>query len=207
MKTKLFFLLSFVAVFTACSEDADESIPSLPTKLSVISYDFIQEETDVLEEIKTPLKEFYSPENRTDVAFPHTFSFDDKTGETSKLVLIESDLPESVNLEELRIRVPVIRNGGTISKDGAYTPLIFGKTLELDPLEHWLSKGNINVIVFPNTVVKFSTQIGGYKCTMTFKIVLQDAYNRYYYLKGKWTGEQLNTCYRSISDSKLDGVE
>lgn len=46
MKTKLFFLLSFLAVFTACGEESNDPIPSMPVKVELISCDFIQEEGD-----------------------------------------------------------------------------------------------------------------------------------------------------------------
>ena len=55
MKTKMFFLAGICAALAACSSDSDEvsSSPSnAPAILEVVSYKFVQEETDVVEWIE-----------------------------------------------------------------------------------------------------------------------------------------------------------
>ena len=211
MKTKLFFLLSFLAVFTACGEESNDSIPSMPVKVELISCDFIQEEGDIPEKIESPLIVWSSPENHTVTPFPHTFYFEEKCEETSLLTLTEGYLPEDVeNLEELEIRLPLIDNSGTISdfKYGPRTSLVFGKKQEIKSIHTWSTKTAIKVTVSPYTFVTLSVQKGGYKCSATFNIVLRNIYTfEQYHLKGRWIGEQLGKSMGTVADYKIDGSE
>lgn len=55
MKTKMFFLAGICAALAACSSDSDDvsSSPSnTPAILEVVSYKFVQEETDVVERVE-----------------------------------------------------------------------------------------------------------------------------------------------------------
>ena len=58
MKTKMFFLAGICAALAACSSDSDDvsSSPSnAPAILEVVSYKFVQEETDVVERVEYPV--------------------------------------------------------------------------------------------------------------------------------------------------------
>ena len=68
MKTKMFFLAGICAALAACSSDSDEvsSSPSnAPVILEVVSYKFVQEETDVVEWIEGEVQVLQHVEEHT----------------------------------------------------------------------------------------------------------------------------------------------
>ncbi|HJF03562.1 MAG TPA: hypothetical protein K8V59_02430, partial [Bacteroides thetaiotaomicron] len=73
---------------------------------------------------------------------------------------------------------------------GAKTPLIFGETLKVKNGSR--SIGNVKYEIPPYSTYELTKQECGYRCTLTFYLVLK-AVNKgeEYHLKGRWTGEQL----------------
>ncbi|MDD3037231.1 hypothetical protein [Bacteroides sp.] len=164
-----------------------------------------------MEKIESPLKVLSSPVNNTDTPFPHTFYVEDKPEETSLLTLTEGYLPTEVeNLEEFRIKLPLINHSGTITdfKYGPSTSLVFEKIQEIKSIYSWSTKTTIKVTVSANTVVKLFVQKTGYKSSMSFNIVLENVntFERYH-LKGICTGERLGNSIGTVADYKIDGSE
>ena len=73
MKTKMFFLAGICAALAACSSDSDDvsSSPSnTPAILEVVSYKFVQEETDVVERVEYPVVVLQHKVNDKDEPLP-----------------------------------------------------------------------------------------------------------------------------------------
>ena len=122
MKTKMFFLAGICAALAACSSDSDDvsSSPSnTPAILEVVSYKFVQEETDVVERVEYPVVVLQHKVNDKDEPLPMIYAWDVEEEENSLFVLTEGSLPVNAeNLADLKIPVPLIDAGGKLFIDG-----------------------------------------------------------------------------------------
>lgn len=122
MKTKMFFLAGICAALAACSSDSDDvsSSPSnTPAILEVVSYKFVQEETDVVERVEYPVVVLQHKVNDKDEPLPMIYAWDVEEEENSLFVLTEGSLPVNAeNLAGLKIPVPFIDAGGKLFIDG-----------------------------------------------------------------------------------------
>ena len=164
-----------------------------PAILEVVSYKFVQEETDVVERVEYPVVVLQHKVNDKDEPLPMIYAWDVEEEENSLFVLTEGSLPVNAeNLADLKIPVPFIDAGGKLFIDGtgAKTPLIFGETLKVKNGSR--SIGNVKYEIPPYSIYELTKQECGYRCTLTFYLVLK-AVNKgeEYHLKGRWTGEQL----------------
>lgn len=109
MKTKMFFLAGICAALAACSSDSDEvsSSPSnAPAILEVVSYKFVQEETDVVEWIEGEVQVLQHVENNKSTPLPMEYKSEERYKDYSLFVLTDGVLPNKVeNLEDLKISV------------------------------------------------------------------------------------------------------
>ena len=107
MKTKMFFLAGICAALAACSSDSDEvsSSPSnAPAILEVVSYKFVQEETDVVEWIEGEVQVLQHVENNKSTPLPMEYKSEERYKDYSLFVLTDGVLPNKVeNLEDLKI--------------------------------------------------------------------------------------------------------
>jgi len=107
MKTKMFFLAGICAALAACSSDSDDvsSSPSnTPAILEVVSYKFVQEETDVVERVEYPVVVLQHKVNDKDEPLPMIYAWDVEEEENSLFVLTEGSLPVNAeNLADLKI--------------------------------------------------------------------------------------------------------
>ena len=196
MKTKMFFLAGICAALAACSSDSDEvsSSPSnAPAILEVVSYKFVQEDTDVVERVEYPVVVLQHKVNNKDEPLPMIYEWDVEEEEISLFVLTEGSLPVNAeNLADLKIPVPFIDAAGKLFIDGTgtETPLIFGEILKVKNGSR--SIGNVKYEIPPCSTYELTKQECGYRYTLTFYLVLK-AVNKgeEYHLKGRWTGEQL----------------
>lgn len=81
MKTKMFFLAGICAALAACSSDSDEvsSSPSnAPAILEVVSYKFVQEETDVVEWIEGEVQVLQHVENNKSTPLPMEYKSEER---------------------------------------------------------------------------------------------------------------------------------
>ena len=86
MKTKMFFLAGICAALAACSSDSDDvsSSPSnTPAILEVVSYKFVQEETDVVERVEYPVVVLQHKVNDKDEPLPMIYAWDVEEEENS----------------------------------------------------------------------------------------------------------------------------
>ena len=205
MKTKMFFLWGICAAFASCSSDSDDgsSFPSnTPVILEVVSYKFVQEDTDVVERVEYPVVVLQHKVNDKDEPLPMIYEWDVEEEESSLFVLTEGSLPVNAeNLADLKIPVPTIDAVGKLFIDGTgtKTPLIFGETLKVKNGSR--SIGNIKYEMPPNSTYELTKQECGYRCTLTFYLILK-AVNKGegYHLKGRWTGEQLRNKKMTLTD-------
>ena len=197
MKTKMFFLAGICAALAACSSDSDDvsSSPSnAPAILEVVSYKFVQEETDVVEWVEGEVQVLQHVENNKSTPLPMEYEWDEWYKDYSVFVLTEGALPDQVeNLEDLKIRVPIIDTKGKLFYSGGVeTPLIFGRKQAVGNGDH--SVGRIKYTVPPYSTYEVTRHDCGYKCTLTFYITLRDlSTDKKYPLKGEWTGIQFNS--------------
>ena len=90
MKTKMFFLAGICAALAACSSDSDEvsSSPSnAPAILEVVSYKFVQEETDVVEWIEGEVQVLQHVENNKSTPLPMEYKSEERYKDYSLFVL------------------------------------------------------------------------------------------------------------------------
>lgn len=177
MKTKMFFLAGICAALAACSSDSDDvsSSPSnAPAILEVVSYKFVQEETDVVEWVEGEVQVLQHVENNKSTPLPMEYEWDEWYKDYSLFVLTEGALPDQVeNLEDLKIRVPIIDTKGKLFYSGGVeTPLIFGRKQAVGNGDH--SVGRIKYTVPPYSTYEVTRHDCGYKCTLTFYITLRD---------------------------------
>ena len=204
MKTKMFFLAGICAALAACSSDSDDvsSSPSnAPAILEVVSYKFVQEETDVVEWVEGEVQVLQHVENNKSTPLPMEYEWDEWYKDYSLFVLTEGALPDQVeNLEDLKIRVPIIDTKGKLFYSGGVeTPLIFGRKQAVGNGDH--SVGRIKYTVPPYSTYEVTRHDCGYKCTSTFYITLRDLNtDKKYPLKGEWTGIQFNSLRKTLSD-------
>lgn len=204
MKTKMFFFAGICAALAACSSDSDDvsSSPSnAPAILEVVSYKFVQEETDVVEWVEGEVQVLQHVENNKSTPLPMEYEWDEWYKDYSLFVLTEGALPDQVeNLEDLKIRVPIIDTKGKLFYSGGVeTPLIFGRKQAVENGDH--SVGRIKYTVPPYSTYEVTRHDCGYKCTLTFYITLRDlSTDKKYPLKGEWTGIQFNSLRKTLSD-------
>ena len=204
MKTKMFFFAGICAALAACSSDSDDvsSSPSnAPAILEVVSYKFVQEETDVVEWVEGEVQVLQHVENNKSTPLPMEYEWDEWYKDYSLFVLTEGALPDQVeNLEDLKIRVPIIDTKGKLFYSGGVeTPLIFGRKQAVGNGDH--SVGRIKYTVPPYSTYEVTRHDCGYKCTLTFYITLRDLNtDKKYPLKDKWTGIQFNSLRKTLSD-------
>lgn len=204
MKTKMFFFAGICAALAACSSDSDDvsSSPSnAPVILEVVSYKFVQEETDVVEWVEGEVQVLQHVENNKSTPLPMEYEWDEWYKDYSLFVLTEGALPDQVeNLEDLKIRVPIIDTKGKLFYSGGVeTPLIFGRKQAVGNGDH--SVGRIKYTVPPYSTYEVTRHDCGYKCTLTFYITLRDLNtDKKYPLKGEWTGIQFNSLRKTLSD-------
>ena len=208
MKTKMFFLAGICAALAACSSDSDEvsSSPSnAPAILEVVSYKFVQEETDVVERVEYPVVVLQHKVNDKDEPLPMIYAWDVEEEERYKdyslFVLTDGVLPNKVeNLEDLKISVPIVDTKGKLFYSGGVeTPLIFGRQQAVENGDRSVER--ISYTVPPYSIYEITRHDCGYKCTLTFYITLRDLNtDKKYPLKGKWTGIQFNSLRKTLSD-------
>ena len=204
MKTKMFFLAGICAALAACSSDSDDvsSSPSnAPAILEVVSYKFVQEETDVVEWVEGEVQVLQHVENNKSTPLPMEYEWDEWYKDYSLFVLTGGALPDQVeNLEDLKIRVPIIDTKGKLFYSGGVeTQLIFGRKQAVGNGDH--SVGRIKYTVPPYSTYEVTRHDCGYKCTLTFYITLRDLNtDKKYPLKGEWTGIQFNSLRKTLSD-------
>ena len=204
MKTKMFFFAGICAALAACSSDSDD-VSSSPSNtlaiLEVVSYKFVQEETDVVEWVEGEVQVLQHVENNKSTPLPMEYEWDEWYKDYSLFVLTEGALPDQVeNLEDLKIRVPIIDTKGKLFYSGGVeTPLIFGRKQAVGNGDH--SVGRIKYTVPPYSTYEVTRHDCGYKCTLTFYITLRDLNtDKKYPLKGEWTGIQFNSLRKTLSD-------
>lgn len=204
MKTKMFFLAGICAALAACSSDSDEvsSSPSnAPAILEVVSYKFVQEETDVVEWIEGEVQVLQHVENNKSTPLPMEYKSEERYKDYSLFVLTDGVLPNKVeNLEDLKISVPIVDTKGKLFYSGGVeTPLIFRRQQAVENGDRSVER--ISYTVPPYSIYEITRHDCGYKCTLTFYITLRDLNtDKKYPLKGKWTGIQFNSLRKTLSD-------
>ena len=127
MKTKMFFLAGICAALAACSSDSDDvsSSPSnTPAILEVVSYKFVQEETDVVERVEYPVVVLQHKVNDKDEPLPMMYAWDVEEEENSLFVLTEGSLP--VNAENLAPQALFLQALDADAADGVMQVLAAG---------------------------------------------------------------------------------
>ena len=177
MKTNMFFLAGICAALAACSSDSDEvsSSPSnAPAILEVVSYKFVQEETDVVEWIEGEVQVLQHVENNKSTPLPMEYKSEERYKDYSLFVLTDGVLPNKVeNLEDLKISVPIVDTKGKLFYSGGVeTPVIFGRQQAVENGDRSVER--ISYTVPPYSIYEITRHDCGYKCTLTFYITLRD---------------------------------
>ena len=177
MKTKMFFFAGICAALAACSSDSDDVSSSpfnAPAILEVVSYKFVQEETDVVEWVEGEVQVLQHVENNKSTPLPMEYKSEERYKDYSLFVLTEGVLPDQVeNLEDLKISVPIIDTKGKLFYSGGVeTPLIFGRQQAVENGDRSVER--ITYTVPPYSIYEITRHDCGYKCTLTFYITLRD---------------------------------
>ena len=194
MKNMLFFLLGIFTLFTACSDDADiDIIPPTPTTLKVVSCDFVKEEGDLIEPVKNSGgPSFFKLDNNASIPALYHNNWESIKEETSLFSLYEGTFPKAANLAELKIRVPILHADGVFPDVGSEVPLTFNSTVKMPDVI--LAKGKEEILVPAYSIMTKITERTGFKCAITFYLVLADVNTgEQYQLSGMWHGSQIST--------------
>lgn len=193
MKNMLFFLLGIFTLFTACSDDADiDIIPPTPTTLKVVSCDFVKEEGDLIEPVKNSGKPSLKLDNKTSVPALYHNNWKSIKEESSLFSLNKGTFPKAANLAELKIRVPTLHADGVFPDMGSEVPLTFDSTVKMPDII--LATGKEEILVPAYSTMTEITERTGFKCAITFYLVLADVNTgEQYQLSGMWYGSQIST--------------